>query len=1566
MISKKITKETLIDQYLLEFKTDSLIYSYSRLLLQSLSIRELSARPASYWVSFLTDRFDYFSKGVKANGAFWIHSPAESHVHHRWAIDLVFPDARNLFFTLQTVLKEFELKVTLQIHPMMSVSGKRPIKSISMPTDQSSAVYSVVYIEFEEIPERISIDVLTQRIHMHMTAVQLVTQHQADILKRVADVKSLIPTVNELELSQRTEWVALLDWLCNENFLFFGYVLFNDTHTKQSLKTAVQVDTGLGILSDEYQAVDQFKTVSLLADQVQKKMKLSYLFYFDTVNVTSPIQRFVKLMRLSFKIPIGNGQYQEHNFVGLLRRSSLNVKNIETPLIHLKMKYIFKKRNMLVGTHDYNEVIRIFTGIPKYELFRSSKETLLEMVDHIFSITNPNRLHCFTKIKPEFNTFHLFIVFPFNVYNSKTIDSVVSYLKSCISHSMFELTEVYDPDKPRLHIYFEYTSETLPSQDDIEEELNKRVRPWADLVKDMLFEQFSESPFAASKIDQLMSTYVTGMPTHYRVRTSPQSAITDIGYLERVAKQGEIQIRIERFLNESSRYHNQTSVIYVYSSEKIHLIDIMPILENVGLVVLDQLSTRIGCEATVGYLHSYRVTDRSGEPLIEENISDFLTDLLTEVFHKRCENDALNQLVLTASLDYESIRIIRAYRNFYIQLNPPFSKEKINDVLTVNHPSTQLMIDFFSDRFDPDLKDNKSVQNQLRFERSLEQVNDVSDDTILRQLFTLMASSLRTNFYNKQRNSGSAISIKLDSSAVPFMPKPVPYREIFVHDINLQGTHIRFGPVSRGGLRWSSRPDDFRTEVLGLVKTQQTKNVVIVPVGSKGGFVVSSKTGEVIDAAFVEQQYTIYISALLDITDNRDAKGVIIPPTRVVCHDQPDPYLVVAADKGTATFSDIANSVSAQYQFWLGDAFASGGSVGYDHKKEGITARGAWECVRLHFKEMGHDCQTEPFSVVGIGDMSGDVFGNGMLLSPVIALKAAFNHMHIFIDPEPDINKSFKERQRLFKLSGSKWSDYSPALISSGGGVFDRHAKSIQVSSELADLLDIDKKVVSGQELVQYVLKANVDLMWFGGIGTYVKSPSETHLDVGDPSNDSCRIDSSSVRARVIGEGANLGLTQKARMELGVLGCRLNTDAIDNSAGVNMSDYEVNLKILCHQLLQKNVIKTEEDRNAMLYKATDQVAQLCLVNNRLQHRLLTLEQHRSTLMFSRYRLLLAYLIEHANLDPIQEEMPGATELHQLEAEGIGLSRPVLSKLQAYAKMYFVNQVQSDFKMDDPLFQSFYDQYFPLLFQQEFGSYLDGHPLKADILIMQLVNHIINYAGAPFAILIKKFTGCTFYHILKAYVIAEYIFDSETFRQRLFSSTLSAQNMAEALIQFEDVKADFVEGILREKSFVLTLAQAQKYRDVFVNYEAFISVSELYKLKYQSGFDSLPPYPSYFMARDVIYLSKHYGYSVEQSMQFLTGFESVFSLDWIKQQLMGVNPKNNWEQSEQEILRHVVDVKKITLINQMVQSSVNLSDPSHSQLLAFMDYQQSVDQLKHSAQVSLTGLSVVLNMLNLVK
>jgi glutamate dehydrogenase len=829
------------------------------------------------------------------------------------------------------------------------------------------------------------------------------------------------------------------------------------------------------------------------------------------------------------------------------------------------------------------------------------------------------------------------------------------------------------------------------------------------------------------------------------------TAVADVARLEALSATGLMQVALED--HKSEDLDASALSLFVKKGTMI-LADLMPILVSFGLRVLKADAIDVGA-ATI---HTFIVQGRDLKRLDHASVSGRLTDALRAIAAGHADSDQFNALVLTSGLTWSEVAVLRAYSAYAFQIGALTSRRVAPDALIAYPEVARRIFDLFRVRFDPAFRgDRKAAQHKVtaEFRESLDAVESIGDDLTLRRLHNLVEATIRTSYFRnlKRELPWPRTTFKFDCAAVEQMPYPRPFREMFVHSPQTVGSHLRFGPVARGGLRWSERPDDYRTEVLGLARTQQVKNTVIVPNGAKGAFYVRRPPSDrsALEPA-VRSSYRDFVAGLLDVTDNL-VDGKVSHPPETVLYEGGDPYLVVAADKGTAAYSDVANAIAAEYGFWLGDAFASGGSQGYDHKKEAITARGAWECVRHSFREIGRDINKEPVTVVGIGDMSGDVFGNGMLLSRTIRLLAAFDHRHIFIDPDPDPERSFKERLRLFRLQRSSWADYERAAISRGGGIYPRGAKEIRLAPEARAALGVEAEVMNGQALIQAILRAPVDLLWNGGIGTYVKASDETHAEVGDSSNDAVRVDATQLRVKAVGEGGNLGLTQRGRIELALSGGRLNTDAIDNSGGVDMSDHEVNLKILLRPLVERGEL-VESERNALLVEVKDDVAEAVLGNNRSQARALSLEQIRAGERISDFRDASYFLENHAGLKRAQENLPGWGRLQARKQSGQSLTRPELAILLAYTKLHLKSEIMASGLPDDPAMLRQLRSYFPPGIVARVGEKdLRAHRLQREIIATVLTSRLVDLMGCTFIPRVVRDTGASTAAVARAWAVA---------------------------------------------------------------------------------------------------------------------------------------------------------------------------------------------------------------------
>jgi len=849
------------------------------------------------------------------------------------------------------------------------------------------------------------------------------------------------------------------------------------------------------------------------------------------------------------------------------------------------------------------------------------------------------------------------------------------------------------------------------------------------------------------------------------------------------------------------------------------LSDSLPMLEHMGVRVIAEASYRIGeGDPDAISLHDFELQAPLTGEFEGEALARLFEDAFERVLRGEIESDDFNRLVLLASLAADEIVVLRTYAKYLKQIGFAQSQATIAATLSAHPRIARMLVSLFKLRFDPQRRDEQAAASQVSaIEKALEKVSNLSEDRVLRQLLALVDATLRTNFWRTGAGHSGAsgprrqfLSVKLDSAKVPGLPQPVPLYEIFVYSPRFEGIHLRGGKVARGGLRWSDRPDDFRTEVLGLVKAQMVKNIVIVPVGSKGGFVLKKAPPATDRDAYMKEGiacYQEYLRGLLDLTDNL-VGGKAVPPPQVVRIDGDDPYLVVAADKGTATFSDYANAVSQEYGHWLGDAFASGGSVGYDHKVMGITARGAWESVKRHFREMGVDIQTTDFTVVGIGDMSGDVFGNGMLLSPHIQLVAAFDHRHIFIDPQPDPAATLAERQRLFALPRSSWADYNVSLISEGGGIWARSEKSIPISPQARAALGISAERMTATELVSAILKAPVDLLYNGGIGTYVKASAETHLEVGDRANDALRVNGAELRVKVIGEGGNLGFTQRGRVEAAQAGVRLYTDAIDNSAGVDTSDHEVNIKILLGLAVDEGKL-TQAQRNVLLPTMTDEVAALVLRDNYFQTQALSVGRRLAPTQIDEQARFMRFLEKTGRLHRAIEFLPTDDELAERKARGLGLTTPELAVLLAYSKMWLSDELVASDLPEDPWIGSALQRYFPTALKTEYGDYIPRHPLRREIIATHVLNSMINRVGSTFVHQLAELTGAAAPEVVRAYLLAREVFGSVELWQRIeaLDNRVPDSVQSEMIVRWHRLIAQATTWFLRSKRLQEPLEQA---------------------------------------------------------------------------------------------------------------------------------------------------------------
>ncbi len=1184
--------------------------------------------------------------------------------------------------------------------------------------------------------------------------------------------------ISSAELSETRDF---LSWVLDNHFTLLGYrdYVFSGSGAKATVSIAK--GSGLGVLRvPDFTVLMELRNLASMSPEVRAFVNKPKLLMILKANVLSSVHRPVHMDVIGIKLFNAKGKVVGLRlFVGLFTSVAYSLSPWNIPLLKQKLENTFKRAGFVKASHDGKALLNILTTFPRDELFQVSEEYLLQTCLGILHLQDRQRVALFIR-RDEFERFISCVIYsPRDDYTTALRRRFQKILENAFAGQVSaHYAQLGETMLARLHVVVQTTPGNIPDYDaeEIENQLTKAACSWSDRLRDAMINSYGEEKGRA-----LYQRYRKAFRLGYTERFDAKAVVIDISKVEEVLESGELGMRLYRPMDAPKNL----IFLKVYNPKRaIPLSDILPMLENMGLKVMDERphSVRPGMDLVM--IHDFGLEAGGGCAVDLDAIRNNFKKTFKRVWLGEVESDGFNVLVMCAGLAWREVVVLRAYCKYLRQAGITFSQTYMEQTLANNPGLTRLIVDLFLARFDPGRKKiaGKQTREILRkLYKSLDAVVSADEDRILRRFINLVESTLRTNFFQMAPDGSPKpyISFKLDSRKLDELPLPRPMMEVFVYSPKVEAIHLRGGKVARGGIRWSDRREDFRTEILGLLKAQMVKNAVIVPVGSKGGFVVKQPPqGGGREAQINEgiECYKTLMRGLLDITDNLSG-GKIIPPKEVVRHDGDDPYLVVAADKGTATFSDIANSISGDYGFWLGDAFASGGSVGYDHKKMGITARGAWESVKRHFREIDVNIQEKDFSVIGVGDMSGDVFGNGMLLSGHIRLVAAFNHMHIFIDPEPNAAKSYAERKRLFEMPRSSWSDYNPKLISRGGGVFERRAKSIKLTPEIKKRFAIAKDKATPNELISAILTASVDLLWLGGIGTYVKASHERRSDVGDRANDAIRVNAFELRCQVIGEGANLGLTQLARIEFALGGGRLNTDSIDNSAGVDCSDNEVNIKILLDQAVAGGDLSVKQ-RNSLLASMTDEVAKLVLKDNYLQSQAITMIHTMGSDVFDDQVRLMRMLERIGKLNRAVEVLPDDEVIAEREAAKQGLVRPEIAVLMSYAKIWLYEELLNSDLPDDPTLLKDLANYFPTPLKKKYTEEIRRHRLCREIIATHITNSMINRVGGTFVHHFMEKTGMSPPDIARAYTIAREVLNLRD----LWENILALDNKVPAQVQ----------------------------------------------------------------------------------------------------------------------------------------------------------------------------------------
>lgn len=1284
-------------------------------------------------------------------------------------------------FLLDSVLGEINannFEVALVLHPILEVDRDVTGAIVTIPTfasrnSMNKGNESVIVLVLRSVTSFVASG-LEQRLLSVLEDVRFATSDWRRMIAVVSDATTKLSTSStRVSKSHVEESIALLNWLCAGNFTFLGTRNYTNSAATAAL-TVPQVEArpgaALGILRrSELMVMRSRGAKQEIALQSGSGDDGSPIITIAKSNILGRVHRRTQLDCIAIPEYAANGlSLGELRIVGLFTSQSYQLPPANVPLIRQKTSAVLAAAGAPEESHDGKAMRHILSTLPRDELFQIDTADLQRWTVAILDLELRPRVRVLFR-HDRFGRFVSVLVFASRERWNTVVRERISALLTANWGGRIAAFTPYFTEGPLVRAHFIVTidAEAVPHYDEyqLETEIAQLCRTWEDdFATNFRTGQQHEREIATAEARLLK--FSTAFPPAYRNAVSPSAARIDVEHIEALSSNRPVKFVLSHIGSDRSRVR---AAVYRLG-EPLRLSERVPLLENLGFSVIDEstyaITPRDADGASNVTLHVMELQTASGNPLPDAADCERLEAAFDRTFRGIVENDTFNQLVMVAGATWREAAVVRAYAGFLRQLNVPFGIRLIADTCIRHAGVSRDLLELFQQRFNPaqqSSSNNDEVKIVSRIEGALANIPTLDEDRILRHLLNLVATTVRTNAFQPNAAASGALTLafKFDSKSIDASPLPRPFREIWVSGPAVDGVHLRFGPVSRGGLRWSDRAQDFRTEVLGLVRAQVVKNAVIVPTGSKGGFypkqLPRGGSREAVQSAGVAA-YTIFVSSLLDLTDNLDATTVV-HPADVVRKDGDDPYLVVAADKGTATFSDTANAIAAKHNFWLDDAFASGGSVGYDHKKMGITARGAWESVKRHFRDMGKNVSVDPFDVVGVGDMSGDVFGNGMLLSPAIRLVAAFDHRDIFLDPSPDATTSLVERQRLFKLPRSSWQDYDKTKISDGGGVYARTLKSIGLSAQVRERLGIDALAVTPDELMRAILKAKSDLLWLGGIGTYVRATTEQNDAVGDRSNDSIRVTGQELGAKVVGEGANLGLTQKGRVEFALAGGQINTDFIDNSAGVNSSDIEVNFKIALQPATKAGTVSLK-DRATFLASLTNSVSAACLQNNYRQSLALSFT-HR--LQFTRpddVIALVRFLENRGALNRRLESIPDDHTIASRISSGQGLTRPELSILLSFAKLELTEDIVASTIPDLAIAQIFAAQYFPIAMRETFPHGVAQHRLRREIIATALANTMLNRGGAAFVADIMATSGRSASDVARAYLVADSLVDSD--------------------------------------------------------------------------------------------------------------------------------------------------------------------------------------------------------------
>ena len=1550
---------------------------------------DVTTRTPANWASLLRGLLDFTS--VRKSGAPLVRVFNPSIENDGWesshtAVQIVTNDMPFLVDSVGIAAQAAKVSLHSVIHPVYFIARDAGGHMLSLASEDGGkgASESIMHVEVDKMTEPADLEKLHVAIDAGLHDVALCVEDWPSMRQKMRDIAE---DLGKWRLPLDGEGVAeaqeFLRWVAEDHFTFLGYREYHVARKDNDEVLEAAPKSGLGILRSGDRAGAPRSLKGLVAHELRNSGKADAIIMTKT-NARSTVHRSGYMDYIGVLEFDAAGKPQvEHRFLGLFASGAYSRRPWDIPLVRRKYEAVMARSGLKRDSHSGKTLRNIIETMPRDELFQSGENELFDTATGIMGLQGRVRSRLFVRRDKYGRFFSCLVFIPRDRFNTEIRERIEAMLKRAFHGERLDSSiQIGESALARVHMVIRPKAGDKPDYDvaELEQKIGQIVRNWHDELREILVRKHGED-----KGMRLANRFGKALPAGYIEEVTAHIAASDVEAAAALKNADDIRMSLYRSRGESDKLRFK---LFRYGAP-ITLTEVLPMLENMGLKILSEHPYEMHLGDSTIVIQDFEVQPAGRFEFDLEQIRETFQTSFERVWRGQTESDGFNRLILGANLDWRQVAVLRGLCKYLLQTGVPFSQVYMEETLNRYPLIASLLIELFEAKFDPareTLAKTALDQAKKRLQKELEtllpesldkhhgkivdalvkargdarevqykatvdaikvlldQVASLDEDRILRAYLALVGATLRTSYF--QTPGGRAreyIAFKFDPSKVPDLPKPRPYREIFVYAPRVEGVHLRFGPVARGGLRWSDRREDFRTEVLGLVKAQMVKNTVIVPVGSKGGFFVKRPpVGGDRDAQLAEGVacYRLFINGLLDITDNL-VEGQVMHPKDVVRHDGDDPYLVVAADKGTATFSDIANAISAEHDFWLGDAFASGGSVGYDHKGMGITAKGAWESVKRHFRALGRDCQSEDFTCVGVGDMSGDVFGNGMLLSKHIRLLAAFDHRHIFIDPNPDAAKSFVERERMFKLPRSSWADYDHSQISRGGGIYPRTAKSIPLSSEARTVLGIDDSVtqISPNELMNAILKAPVDLLWNGGIGTYVKSETETNADAGDRANNAIRVNGRELRCKLVGEGGNLGCTQRGRIEAALSsGVLLNTDFIDNSAGVDTSDHEVNIKILLNDAVQRGELSMDA-RNVQLAAMTDEVERLVLADNYRQNQAISLMERMSVSRLGSKQHFIRTLESQALLDRQIEFLPSEAEFAERKSRGLGLTRPELSILLSYSKIVLFQQLLDSDVPEDPYLSKELRRYFPVPLQEKYAAHMERHRLKREIIATAVTNSMVNRMGATFVLRMGEDTGKTPAQVARAFNIAREVLDARaTWAQiEALDGKVNGNAQIDALLVVWQCLRGMTRWLLNHSGESLDIAAAvSKYHPGMVELRKHLIdvITPAEKARYdkeaqrwrEAGFpdalgNDLAGLPTPGSGLDIILVAAEHDLPIAPAAKVYFELGEALNLNWLMEKVEALSVESRWHAIARGSLRDELYSQHRALTAQILETAM---------------------------------------------